>query len=400
MHRDSALNPKGATNMDLTDDSRVGAISGHYAAIFELATDAIFLMQKHRFVDCNPATLRMFGGTYDEIIGRRPDELSPARQRDGLGSSEKAAELLESVTPQTPQSFDWTHARLDGTPFETSVSLNRIKLEGEEYILAIVRDITLRKEAERASARERFETEARHRQKIETLGTLTASVAHEINNPLMGVINYADLLAERLANTRPEDKELVGWARTIVHSGERISEVIKNLLGFARQDDRAPFQPTRLETIVDRTLGLLGAALRRDQIHLRRNLPKDLPAISCRPAQIQQVLTNLLTNARDALNQVDHDDPREKSIAFSAHLHDADDMTWIRLTITDQGPGIPKELRHRIFDPFFTTKPADRGTGLGLSVSFGIARDHGGTLSLDPTYTGGTRFHLDLPALG
>ncbi|MCK5797348.1 MAG: PAS domain S-box protein [Deltaproteobacteria bacterium] len=386
--------------MDLTDDSRVGAISGHYAAIFELATDAIFLMQDRRFVDCNPATLRMFGGTYDAIIGRRPDELSPTRQPDGRRSLKKAAEFLEAVTSQTPQSFDWTHARLDGTLFETSVSLNRIELEGEEYILAIVRDITLRKEAERAGARERFETEARHRQKIETLGTLTASVAHEINNPLMGVINYADLLAERLADRSPEDKELISWARTIVQSGERISEVIKNLLGFARQDDRLPFRPTHLETIVDRTLGLLGAVLRRDQIHLVRDLPKDLPAISCRPAQIQQVLTNLLTNARDALNQVDHDDPKAKSIAFSAHLHDADDMTWIRLTITDQGPGIPKELRHRIFDPFFTTKPADRGTGLGLSVSVGIARDHGGTLSLDPTYTGGSRFHLDLPALG
>jgi signal transduction histidine kinase len=144
-------------------------------------------------------------------------------------------------------------------------------------------------------------------------------------------------------------------------------------------------------------LSLIQTVMRHDQIDLHVEIPDDLPRIKCRSQQIQQVLMNLMTNARDALNERYPRHSPEKRIRVSAEEILKQGCRFIRTTVEDSGAGIPLDIRDRIFDPFFTTKPKETGTGLGLSISYGIVKDHGGELSVESELGLCTRFHMDLP---
>lgn len=187
------------------------------------------------------------------------------------------------------------------------------------------------------------------------------------------------------------------YAQNIVTESERVASIVRNLLAFSRQD-REAFGESHLSEIVERTLPLIQAVLRKDQIHFSCSVTGDLPTVECRPQQIQQVLMNLLTNARDALNdRYPHDHP-DKILVLRSSVIQRDGRDWMRLSVEDHGGGIPASVAPRIFDPFFTTKPRGKGTGLGLSISFGILRDHGGEMSYETREAVGTTFHIDLPA--
>jgi PAS domain S-box-containing protein len=252
-------------------------------------------------------------------------------------------------------------------------------------------DVTDRHEAE--EARRRFEASARQQQKLESIGTLASGVAHEINNPLNVILNYGQLLVDD--SDKPD--RVTDFATQIVKESERVAVIVRNLLAFSRQD-REAHSPARLVDIVERTLSLTHAVLRKDQIEVLTEIPASLPTINCRSQQIQQVLLNLLTNARDAMNLQQPNAPGEKLIRISASTFDLDGKRWIRLSVQDRGCGIPSEVASRVFDPFFTTKPRDKGTGLGLAISYGIIQDHLGRLWFESEEGVGTTFHMDLPA--
>jgi signal transduction histidine kinase len=137
--------------------------------------------------------------------------------------------------------------------------------------------------------------------------------------------------------------------------------------------------------------------IRHDHISLELNVPEELPKLRCRSQQIQQVIMNLMTNARDALNERYPGNYPEKRLRLSAVLIERQGRKLVRTTVEDSGAGISPDIRDRIFDPFFTTKPKDIGTGLGLSISYGIVKDHGGELSVESEQGRYTRFHMDLP---
>jgi signal transduction histidine kinase len=252
------------------------------------------------------------------------------------------------------------------------------------------RDITERKRAEKE--RQQLGAQLVQAQKLESIGTLAGGVAHEINNPIMGIMNYAQLILDRLGPESP----VVEFATEIGKETERVAKIVKNLLAFARHEKQA-HSPARMCDIVESTLSLIRAVMRHDQVTLEVDVPADLPQIKCRSQQIQQVIMNLLTNARDALNQRYPGNDANKKVAITARLIEKDDRPWIRTTVEDHGPGVPEDLRERIFEPFFTTKPRDKGTGLGLSISHGIVKDHGGELSVESAVGEFTRFQLDLP---
>jgi len=149
--------------------------------------------------------------------------------------------------------------------------------------------------------------------------------------------------------------------------------------------------------ILNDTLSLIRTIIKRDQITLEVNLPDDLPTIKCRSQQIQQVLMNLLTNARDALNQRYPKYDADKIVTVTVYPFEEDGRKWLRTTVEDHGVGIPAEIRERIFDPFYTSKDRALSTGLGLSISLGIIQDHHGKLTFESEEGKGTRFFLDLP---
>lgn len=254
------------------------------------------------------------------------------------------------------------------------------KVEG---VVVNARDITETK---------KLEEQLIQSQKIESIGTLAGGVAHEINNPINGIMNYAELIMDRMEKDSPGRE----YAQEILHETERIAKIVKNLLTFARHEKQS-HSPALLTDIISSVLSLVQTVMRHDQIDLEISVPENLPQIKCRSQQIQQVLMNLITNARDALNQRYPGYSPEKKLRVYAGIINKNGRRFIRTTVEDSGAGIPPEIRDRIFDPFFTTKPKETGTGLGLSISYGIVKDHGGELTVESQSGQYTRFYLDLP---
>lgn len=260
---------------------------------------------------------------------------------------------------------------------------------GEEY-MATFSDLTERKRLERERAA--LEAGMQQQQRLEAIGTLASGVAHEINNPINGAMNYAQLL---LDDAVPGSRN-AEFAREILHETERVANIVRNLLRFSRKDNE-DHSPARMADIVESTLSLIRTVMRHDQITLTANIPDELPELKCRSQQIQQVLMNLMTNARDALNERYSGHHPDKALILSASLFEKEGRRWIRLTVEDHGTGITPEVRVRMFDPFFTTKGRDRGTGLGLSISHSIVKEHHGELTVESEPGRFTRVHLDLP---
>lgn len=231
-----------------------------------------------------------------------------------------------------------------------------------------------------------------HSQKIESIGTLAGGVAHEINNPINGIMNYAQLIMDRMQEGDPNQE----FVQEILHETQRISEIVRNLLKFSR-DEKQTFSPARMSSIVGAVLSLIQTVLRHDQIELHVEVPYDLPEIMCRSQQIQQVLMNLMTNARDALNERYPGYSHRKQVYITAALVEKQNRKLIRTSIKDYGTGIPSEISKRIFDPFYTTKPKKVGTGLGLSISYRIVKEHHGELSVQSKQGHYTCFNMDLP---
>ena len=256
---------------------------------------------------------------------------------------------------------------------------------------AIGTDVTDRVKAEKE--RISLETQLRQHQKLEAIGTLASGVAHEINNPLTGIMNYAQLIYDRID---PAEDRLCEFSAGIIDETERVAEIVRNLLTFSRQD-RQIHRPARIDDILDKTLSLIRTIIKRDQITLEVDVPDNLPTIKCRSQQIQQVIMNLLTNARDALNERYPEYDPNKICTLTVRPFEKDGQHWLRTTIEDRGMGIPAKIRERIFDPFYTSKDRTRGTGLGLSISLGIVQDHHGKLTFESEKNQFTRFHLDLP---
>ncbi|PRP99310.1 AAA family ATPase [Enhygromyxa salina] len=243
------------------------------------------------------------------------------------------------------------------------------------------------------SERKGLEAQLRQQQRLDSLGTLASGVAHEINNPVQGILNYAELIYGRA-----EDPATVReFSREITNESERVATIVRNLLAFSRQEREQQREDVSVSQLVEATLSLIQAVIRKDYVRVALELPDELPLVSCRAQQIQQIIMNLVTNARDALNDRYSGFHDDKVVEISARGFDRDGRSWLRLTIADRGTGIPEDVCARIFDPFFTTKGRDQGTGLGLAVSHGIALEHGGDLRVESEVGVGTRFHLELP---
>jgi signal transduction histidine kinase len=253
--------------------------------------------------------------------------------------------------------------------------------------VVVATDISDHKRAELERAE--LEAQLRQQQRLESLGTLASGIAHEINNPVQGIMNYAELICASV----DERETVIEFAGEISHEAERVAAIVRNLLAFSRQDRDRSLESTDLRTVVHGTLSLLHAVLRKDHISLDLDVPP-LP-LRCRVQQIQQIILNLVTNARDALDQhYDQLDPRRK-IQIRG---ESGSEGRVRIIVEDRGPGIPEDVVAHIFDPFFTTKGRDQGTGLGLSVSHGIAKEHGGQIRVETRIGEGSRFIIELPA--
>jgi len=243
----------------------------------------------------------------------------------------------------------------------------------------IIKDIT-----EKAQ----MEAKLMHSARLAATGEMAAGVAHELNSPMTVVIGTAQLLYAELA-CNPEHGDSL---KEIADCGLRCKRIIQNLLTFSRQE-QVTMEPTDLNREIERALSLVNYLIDPAQITIVKQLAEDLPRIMANGVQIQQVVTNLLINARDALAE----NSGKKIIQLQSYLQRDSDQDWVTVSVRDNGTGIAKDKLENVFTPFYTSKEATKGTGLGLSVSFGIAQAHGGTLEVESASGTGSCFSLRLP---
>lgn len=303
---------------------------------------------------------------------------------------------------------------------------------GERKILTISRDISERKaleesrknytrdlEAEVAAKTEELKREASHLQevleklqasqarlvqseKLASIGLLAAGIAHEINNPLMGIINYAQILYEELKESPKVDltKEPFSFLSGIVAEGKRISKIVEELLTFAKADP-SQFITMNISDIIASSLSLLSSELSKSNIEIQLNLREEFPPFPIMPHKMQQVFINLLQNAISAIQEKfgKTDDSRRRRISIEMGKVEINKQPYGKISIHDNGQGIKHEYLSKVFDPFFTTKPVSRkhGMGLGLSISYGIVQDHGGDIQIESVWQEGTKVEVLLP---
>lgn len=232
-----------------------------------------------------------------------------------------------------------------------------------------------------------------HVEKMASLGKMAAVVAHEVNNPLSGILTYAKLLRKWVTTGQAGNEkrdEAVQCLELIAAESRRCGELVKNLLSLSHT---APMnlEIIPLQAVIDRSLLLVRHPLEMAGVHLQVQLAEDLPPLQCDPAQIEQVLLALISNAMDAM-------PQGGNIWLQAHSNEPE--AAVQIEVRDDGPGIAPDLLTKIFEPFFTTKASGRGVGLGLAISRGIVERHRGRLEVQSELGKGTNFSITLPASG
>jgi len=308
----------------------------------------------------------MIGVARHEAVGHKLEEALPP---------DLLAEVAARAADEHVSSIYKFHLRnRGGRALVVNVSIAPLVGKAGERIgrLILLDDIT---------QRVRLEEQLVQTEKLTSLGLLAAGVAHEVNTPLAVISNYIQMLAKQLPGDDPRHQLI----DRIVKQTFRASEIVNNLLNFSRTTS-AEFTEVDLNTVVEETLSLVSHPFRTARVTVIRALQKELPPVLGSNNRLQQVFLNLFMNARDAMPN-----------GGMLEVRTAANNGYVEIEVTDTGMGIPRENLMRIFDPFFTTKSSGRGTGLGLSVSYGIIKEHAGKIDVRSTPGKGTSFRLEFP---
>jgi C4-dicarboxylate-specific signal transduction histidine kinase len=346
---------------------------------FNSLVDLVAVMDKElRVVQTNDAFAARVGLKRTDLF-RRP-------LKDLVGSDTfayvEAADTWQGIVPAVQRRVD--DAELDGTFLLTATPLTSQDGRTLGRVL-VARDITrqTRLEAERAALRERLAQS----EKLASLGQFVAGIAHEMNNPLQGVMGHLELLIELTEAARPVRKEL----KQIFQEADRAAKIVRNLLVFTGSH-RIARQKTTVDRILTRALASRKANLAQAGIKVVRKQGEKLPPVFCDPAHLQQAFLNILINAEHAVLA----GGQARRIEINSAVRKSGQQVVV--TIRDFGTGISPDVMPRIFDPFFTTKDVGQGTGLGLAITYGIVSEHGGTITALNAEDGGAVFQIELPA--
>jgi PAS domain S-box-containing protein len=344
-------------------------------AFLEAASEGIVVTDPAGvIVTVNARTEAMFGYPRAELIGQLVERLIPARLRPGHVAYRQAYMAAPRTRPMG-HGLDLAGVRKDGVEFPVEVSLSHVGTDEGGRTIAFITDI---------SERVAFQRAARQADKLAALGTLSAGIAHEINNPIGIITSRVEVMlleAEDAALPEAMRHDL----QVILRHARRVAAITQGLLSFARQSSGARARVS-LNRIAEEIVQLARKDLSRANVEVALRLDESEPEIMADANGIGQVLLNLLTNARMAM-------PDGGEITIETRL--LADQRAARITVRDTGTGIAPEIIPKIFDPFFTTKRD--GTGLGLSISHGIAQDHGGTIDVRSAPGQGATFILTVP---
>jgi PAS domain S-box-containing protein len=345
--------------------------------IFSAIQDpALIVSSDSVILDANPATFTAARKTRAEVIGHKICDILH------LGRATGAPCPLEQFVQLGQSRIIETELRGFHGNYLLTVSPLHMADGSREAALLVARDLT---------EEELMKAEAMRSAQLASVGELAAGVAHEINNPINGIINYAQIILDS-----PEDPDNQDLLTRIKKEGKRIASIVSNLLDFSRRHEESP-EEVEMQSIMNKCLELVSHRFKDDMILIDLQLPSDLPQVYCNSQQIQQVLLNILSNARYALNErfPGHNPEKKLTITGETVLHS--NNTFVRIIITDNGSGIEQDLIERVFDPFYSSKPKGEGTGLGLSISHGLIQDNKGYLRIISELGSSTSLLVDLP---
>jgi PAS domain S-box-containing protein len=340
-------------------------------ALIDSAAEGILVVDEQgRVVVANRQVEKMFGYAAGELLIRPMEILLPERLRD-RHVDHRAGYVADPRVRAMGSGLDLAGRRRDGSEFPIEISLSYVRTGQGLRVMAFITDITERLAMERA---------ARQSEKLAALGTLSAGIAHELNNPLGIIISRIELMLLENEDLAPVVREDLA----VIHrQAQRVARLLQSLLSYARPTTSEPVA-IDINRAVDEILALAETQLAKAGVRIATTLDRSLPSTVGDPSALEQVVLNLVTNARQAMEG----GGEIRIITRRA----AGDCGWIELVVADTGPGIPPEIASKIFDPFFSTKAT--GTGLGLSITYRIVRDHGGTIDVRSTPGHGTEFIL------
>ncbi len=400
------------------------------AAIVESSDDAIIGKSLDgTILTWNIGAERMYGYSATEVIGRPISILAPPDRPD------EVFHILEKIQRgEVVDSFETIRMRKNGERFHASLNISPIKDEGGNIVGAstIGRDITERKRmesqlreyaenleqlvAQKVHELEEERAKMIHTARLAALGEMATGVAHELNQPLTAMLfeaDYLKTLAQR-SQTHPEENVTEPNWDGIYQVGDNLTQdidrcrrIIDHLRTFGRAADQEP-SAVDLNQVIENSFILTGERLRQHAIDLQVDLAPDLPPITADPNRLEQVFINLISNAeyalevmkqRVTLGAVERENYKKKLHISTRLAHVSESQTdWIVAQVQDNGCGISEAAQEHIFEPFFTTKPVGEGTGLGMSISYGIVTESGGSITYESTENEGTTFTLRFPA--
>jgi PAS domain S-box-containing protein len=356
-----------------------------FRSLFEAATEFVEILdERGRILEANPAFLKGIGWSHDKIIGRRVDEFfSPM-------SKEVFHRHFPSVLNTGVCSSEIELVAADGRVITVDCTASAIRGSSgnTKFIVIAQRDLTEHK---------RLEEQLRQAVKMEAIGRLAGGVAHDFNNLLTAIMGYCTMLMQRL----PAEGDHVQKLAQINLASERAAALTQQLLAFSRK------QLLHMRVLdINTVISDIGEMLRRligEHIDLVMVLNTELPSVRADQGQIEQIVVNLLVNARDAMSsggRLTIETSRVWLDTDYAKFHmDVEAGPYVLMSVSDEGVGMDENTRSRIFEPFFTTKGKGLGTGLGLSTVYGIVRQHGGHISVESEPGAGTTFNVYLPCV-
>jgi PAS domain S-box-containing protein len=365
---------------------RVKASERQYADLFENAPDVYFSVARdHRIVGCNKTGADTLGFPKEELLERPLEDCFAESRRPHLRM------VVEEMFARARalRDIEEEMLRKDGSPLNVILNSTLVFDEKGRTVNArvVARDITMRK---------RMEGAILHAQKIDSIGNLAGGIAHDFNNLLAAILGSASVMRRKLASRSKLNK----YVEIIASSARRGSSLTRQLLTFARKTESL-VEPVDLNAVIEETIEMFGRSVSKD-IDVRTSLFPGGITVSGDSGQIQQALLNLFLNARDAM-------PNGGKLSITTGITTADAHTpsqfssikpgqFVTVRVEDSGGGIAPDIQSRIFEPFFTTK--DHGTGLGLSVVYGVVQGHGGFINMESAPGRGTVFTVYLPRAG
>jgi len=371
-------------------EAALKASETNYRTIFDTANDAIFInhMDTGQILDVNRKMCEMYGYTSEEAKTLDVEAIS-----EGVPpySQNEALEWIQKAAAGIPQNFEWRARRKTGEVFWVEVNLKRITIGDDDRLLATVRDIGERKEAE--AQRIKLENQRQQIQKIEALGTLAGGIAHDLNNLLAVILGNIELSMMNAEPGSQTDESLFQAKEASIQA----KELAQRFLTFSSGGD-----PVKKTCAIGKTLrDATDLSLSGSNIKPALSLPDNLWPVEFDEGQMKQVMGNLIMNAREAMPEGGIVTVTAENVMLHAgEIAELPEGKYIRVSVEDKGAGIPHKLLGRVFDPYFSTKErgANKGMGLGLSICHSIINKHGGHMAMTSHEGGGTGIFFYLPA--